>query len=31
VWATSLGTLLPFNTVLILLNLEKDLPPEQLL
>ena len=29
-WATSPGTLRPFNSVLILLNLEKDLSPEQL-
>jgi len=29
-WTTSPGTLRPFNSFLILLNLEKDLPPEQL-
>jgi len=30
-WPTSPGTLRPFNSVLILLNLVKDLSPEQLL
>jgi len=30
VWTTSPGTLSPFNSFLILLNLEKDLSPEQL-
>jgi len=30
VWATSSGTLRPFNSFLILLNLEKDLSPEKL-